>query len=398
MKQLLIRNDRITPARANWSRPVGVEYQFKTRVFASRDGSEQREALWQRPNIALKFTTLLSRAGISRMHLDMKPGMEVPLAVRAEWSQARLGAPASSGSSALVLDRLLPGAVAGAKVIVTTDTHEDLYTLSAVNHPVLTLLEPTERAYSDGTRVHLAFTTRAPEDVEFTAQAEAVWTGNMRFDVLQGTFQEPVTSADDTFEGRELLLARPNWLKAPKIAFGQRREVLDPGLGLDFTQAPETSDFMQFSAGYVGLNRTQAEALVGFFLRQRGRRNSFWMPLWTRDVVPSETALVAANEFQIDGPDFRGAYDASPMWNTLIAIWADGSHQINRITQLSGASDTTVECADDWDEPIVPETRVYWLPRWRFDTDKLDVRWRTDTVAETQLAFRTLTNEPIQEV
>jgi hypothetical protein len=285
--------------------------------------------------------------------------------------------------------------VAGCQIIVTTETHEDWFEVSAVGGGVVTILGATSAEYPPGSRVHLAYTARMPDKAPVSAETASVWTGRFRFEVLPGTPAETYPAASgDTFEGREVFLRRPNWSDTPRLDFGQERETFDPGIGSNVVAAPQLDDHLTVRYGHTGLNAASSEDLIGFFLRQRGRRNPFWTPLWTRDIAPSATDTGAATSFQIDGSEFRAAYDGHQVYRAMIAFWGDGSHQINRVSAITGAADSVVEFAAPWDQPILPTTRVHWLLRSRLESDTLDVRWRTDTVCEVALPIRSLYAPP----
>ncbi len=389
----LNRNGPIAVTRPNWSRPLGVEYSFKTSIFTSRAGIEQREAMRQTARLALKFTTALSRAGLTRLHADLVEGQHQPTLVRAEWRRVKLTADHTAGGTQVEVSAAPAWLVAGIDVILTTETHEDHFTVSSVSGTTVTLGSVTVRDYSAGAKLHPAYWTRASDKIDLRASTDMVWQGNIRFDVTPGAATEVYAKAGGyAFGCREVFLQKPNWRDQPRLTFTQERDVFDPGIGLIDVVAPHLGDHQTMRLGYTGLTAEDAEGLIEFFQRMKGRRGSFWMPTWQRDVQPSATPLAPTDQFQVDGQDFRDAYSGHPIFNTMIAFWEDGSFQINRLTGISGAADSTdstVEFRNDWVNPINESTKIMWMPLWRFDSDTLDVRWLTDEVAEMQFVVKT---------
>ena len=389
--QALIRNNRIAVTRPNWSREVGVEYTFKTRIFTARDGTETRESLRLSARVSLQYNTVLSRNKIARYAADLRKGLDGLFAVRAEWLPARVDSLVSAGASTIPVTETPRWLVAGCQIVVTTGTHEDLFTVSAVASDTITIDGTTSADYAEGSPVHLAYSARLPDSFNLNAETPGVWAGAVRYDVLPGTPVETFGPAvADTFENQEVLLLRPNWADRPQFTFTQAREEFDPGMGRSLVQAPQRADHFAAKYSYAGYNADRVDTLISFFLRHRGRRNSFWCPIWASDIQPSETDTGSASTFQIDGSDFRDAYDDHPVYQAMLAVWPDGSHQANRVTAITGTTDSIVEFSGAWVESITPDTTIYWLPNCRFDSDVLDVRWLTDTVCEISLPIRSL--------
>jgi len=281
--------------------------------------------------------------------------------------------------------------VAGCQIIVTTDSTEDLFEAASVSGNVVTLTTAATRGAPQGSRVNVAHWVRPPDSQVFAAETDMLWTANLRYDVVPGSSFETFKAAEGAlYEGREVFLTKPNWRETPRFTFAQERDEFDPGQGISSFLAPHKADQLQLQLTYSAFTSAQADELISFFLRQRGRRNSFWMPTWSRDILPSAAAMPAANQFQIDGGDFWQVYADSPVYRRMIAFWPDGSHQINRVTEIAGSTNSFASFADNWVNSITPGTRIMWLPLWRFESDTLDVQWLTDSKAEMQFPVRTL--------
>lgn len=388
---VLNRNAAIAVTRPNWSRAVGIEYSFKTGIYTSRNGTEQREALRQTPRVSLKFSTVLSRAGILRHTADMAANQLGPIAVRAEWSRAETSDPVLAGAFTFAVSVVPAWLFEGVTLTLTDAVNEELVEVLDVTDTTVTVDTAFSQDFAAGTRVNLAYWTRPPEKVNFSAETDTLWTGNVRYDVLPGLPRSPCPPQMPFFyKGHELFLTKPNWRGKPKITFLQERDVFDPGLGKIVVSAPEEANHLQLQLGYSRTNSEDADAMIAFFLRQKGRRTAFWMPTWSRDILPSDTILPAANTFQIEGPDFRAAYTDDAVFQAMILFNADGSYQANRLESIGGTTNSELSFQDNWLNSITSDSKIMWLPLWRFATDTLDVQWLTDTVAETQFSIKTL--------
>lgn len=391
MTKVRDRNARIAVTRPNWRTPVGVEYSYRTSVFTSRDGTEQREAIRQAPRMVLKFTTALTRLGVARMHEDLTTGQAEQFLVRAEWLFVRTTADHVSPSTDFDLDQVPEWLVAGQQIIVQTADREDAYVVDSVAGSTVTVDAASAVDYPTGSKVYLAYWARAADQVQFNALTSRTWTGAMRFDVTPGSdVAYSGLPSGLAFHGRELFLAKPNWRENPRVIFTQDRDVFDPGMGRIDVFAPHDVDALRQTYGYTGLSPDRSEELVDFFKRRRGRRGSFWMPVWHDPIQPSDTVLAGDNTFRVDGDDFRTAFDGDEVYRTMVAFWPDGTIEINTISSIAGTTDSEITFAQDWSQPVTAATRVYWLARVRFESDTLDVRWPTPEVAELQYTIRTL--------
>lgn len=387
------RNGLIATPRPNWNNPVGVEYTFRTDIFTSRDGTEVRAATRQRARIGLTFTTAMTRAILARHQQDMATNQDALWAVRAEWAWVRLSADAVSPTTTLEVDSIQDWMVAGQQIIIETETHEDRHTIESVDDAAstITLADITTRDYPAGTKVYLSYLSRIMAQSNFNALTSRIWTGAVRYEVNPGEGQA-ITAIPPafTFGSAKMFLTKPNWRENPKVSFDQVRDAFDPGFGLIDVFAPQAADTITVDYGFTGLTRQQSDELVAFFLAMKGRRTSFWVPLWFDDIQPSDDQIGGANLIKIEGEDFRSAYSDHPVYKSVIAFYDDCTYQANTITSIGGSTDSEVLFEDDWSQEINSRTKMYWLIRARFQSDTLDVQWLTNEAAEVTYVLRSL--------
>ena len=388
------RNANIAAPRPNWSNPVGVEYTFKTGIITSRDGTEQRDAQRQTARVALTFTTAMTQALLSRHHGDMVKNQGVVWAVRAEWAWEPSANPAFAPSNEIEFDKIPDWMVVGQSIIVETATTEDWFEITDINNLTITLSDVSGNDYPTGTKVYLAYWTRVGASSDFTAHTNQLWTGAMRYEVNPGDGEPFSNIAPAFFHGYDkMFLKKPNWRTGPKITFLQDRDVFDPGIGLLDVNMPWAANVTKLQYAFTGLSQENSEELVTFFHAMKGRRTAFWIPDWDKTVLPSDTQIVGDNIIQIDGSEFRSAYNGDPTYQSMIALYSDCTYQANTITSYGGTTDTEITFEDDWSQEINSGTRLYWLVRARFESDTLNVSWLTNLAAEVTYALRTLPHD-----
>lgn len=396
MAALYNRIGRIIAARPNWSNAVTVEFQFKTNVFTARDGTEQRESTRQTARVALTYSTILDRDVMRRHMGDLAEAQHLPFAVPSEWRRLTLTVATTGGETVISLDATPFWVAAGVALVVTDGSTAEMVTIASVGVGTVTLVSPVVTAFGAGADVFHAYSARVPDTADFRAVTDRTRTATVRLDVDPVSDPQPLMPATPvTFEGREVLLVKPNWRDEPQLTFSQDRETVDSGVGLIEVGTPRVDHTLTLQLGFTRITTDAAEALIATFLRMKGRRGSFWMPTWQQDIVPRVTAAAASSALEVEGSDFHAAYSASQVYNVLMVRWPDDSYQVNRIASvdLDISLNTVLTMTDPWTADVGASAQVMWCPLWRFASDVLEVEWLTTRVAEMTWAVQTLSNE-----
>lgn len=393
--KVLEREGAILTTRPNWANPLQVEYTFKTGIFTAHDGTEQRWADRQNPRVSFQFTTALKQAGLLRHQADMVKDQIGPYAMRVESSWIVTDANGFVDSPAVWLGSNPDWLVPGATVIITTATKEFVVEVDTLSVNGFFATANLTEVIPAGSKVHLAYWVRPDASSSFELQTSTVWTGNLRFEAVPGqVVVQPNNYAGLVYDGREVFTSAPNWRSNLQLSFEQDRQVFDPGFGLNYMSSPRVSETVQLRATHTATTPKKAKDLIDFFLRHKGRRDSFWMPTWSNDVVPMKNLLLAPTEMVVQGSEFRETFTGSKTHQNMIVFWQDGTVQCNRIESIGGVSDTLLTFEKSWAYPIEQAARVMWLLLWRFDSDTLQVEWLTDQKAEMQMPMRTIFATP----
>ena len=396
MTALYSRIGRIIAARPNWVSPVTVEFQFKTNVFAARDGTEQRESLRQSARVALSYNTLLDRATLRRHMGDLAEGQHLLFTVPTEWRRLFLSASTAGGETTISLDGTPFWLVPGAVLVVSDGSVAERVKVASVGVDSATLTAPIVSAFASGANVFHAYSARAQGSVGFRAAADRTRTTTLRLDVDPASDPQPLIPASPaTFEGDELFLTKPNWRDEPETTFLQEREDVDSGVGPMEAWTPRVDHTYTLQLGFMGATADAAETLIATFLRMKGRRGSFRMPTWQQDIDARIAAPAASSTIEVAGSEFHAAYGASKVYNVVMVRWPDDTYQVNRIAavNLDVSLNSVLTMVDPWTRDVGGDATIMWCPLWRFASDVLEVEWSTTRVAEMTLAMQTLTNE-----
>lgn len=392
---MLDRDGRIPAAVPNWQSAVETRYEFKTFIHTSRDGSERREALRVEPRLAVQFETILSQSKRLRHVRDLVEGADQQFVVPWRWHKTTTAALMISGAASFTVDSVPHWLVEGAVIVLVTETTEIARTVESVVGVTITVTAPVGEDVAAGSKVCRAYTMWAENSVTAAMQTRDGWTGSMTFEQDPGA--EPVTwntLSPTQFESVDLFETKPNWREAPDLLISQIQDTFDPGQGRRMVESVAANQQMTLKLLFTGRTYAQAEALIDFFCRHKGRQGEFWMPTWIDD-VPANDQSSGTNSLTVPGEDFDAVYNGSDVWNVVAARQPDGSIQLNRITSMTtSGGDSVLTMEDNWTADITASTKLGFCPRWRFAADLLRVEWRTSTVAEITMAMQTLPNEP----
>lgn len=380
------RSGLIPITTPNWKSNVGVDYEFKTTVAASQNGTEQRRALRQTPRVSYEFSTILTEAGVHRHMADLAASQDSLFTVPTPWRWTRI---AGITGAVVTLAEVPFWVQAGVRLILESATQQEIVTVASVSGSDVTLSAEPGYSFAANDRLWHAGLARAQDKVTLAAQTNTVFDGQVSFALDPGA--DPLvlpTLARSMHEGKDILAIRPNWQSAPRFEIATSRDLVDFGRGVigDYNALPYHSRTLRL--GYTFTDPRAAEEFLAFFCLCQGKRASFWMPTWTADLTTTNTV---ARNIEVAGTDIYDAYNGSPVYNAI--YWAGQVNRVSSMEVINSGADTRLVMADSWSNTIPAGTRLSWCPLWRWATDKLTFEWETNGVAEVSTAFQTLPNE-----
>lgn len=391
MRHVRPRFGNVLGFRLNWNQAVRVDYEFMTEIRTTRSGVEQREAVRQTPRVTLSYPFTVTADAADRIMRDMRAKTLDVWSVPVPWRRARLAVAATEASTSLRIAgapfwaepgifAVVRGARAGQPV--------EAIRVVAVDGDELVTQEPLQSAYGEGASVHFAYPARLPEELRFQSVLPDVYSGLVALEVDPGVSPQPtLAGAIPRYRDSDVLLLRPNWRDGVEIGLVRTADRVDFGRG-----RIEVSDSVGFTnerrrLHVYAFDQESAEQMIGFFMRQKGRRGSFWAPSWSKDVRRLGTVSQGASFFYTPGTSFAESYAGDRVRSHLIHMRPDGSFQANRVTGMAADSGRTrIDMSAAWQRPIAPTDRLHWLFRCRFGSDTLSVAWESPDVAHAEFA------------
>jgi len=385
------RVGNITALQPNWRGGVEVQYQFKTSILTSYDGTEQRAALRERPRMEVSFDAILLEGMIHRHAADVTKDPDALFVLPLYWRRAEV---VSVAGATLTLVSTPFWIVPGVRLVLDGTTQEAVTVLSVVG-AVVTLESAVVGAFLAGDIVYPAVLSRVESETDLRHPTSRVATAAVRFnmDPASDPMVSPVITPT-TYRGMDVFTTRPNWQNAPQITFTSGRVQFDPGRGLVVTDNPLPFTQRLLKIGFTEFSAAGAEAFIAFFMRTKGMRGAFRMPTWLVDMRARIPAAAGSSAIEIEGSDFAEAYSGD---STLDCVSVDKSGVVT-LAKVSSISITAgghsrLNLAEPLPVSIAAGEALSWCPAWRLATDSLTVRWVTDEAAELEMAVRTIPGE-----
>ena len=386
------------PLEPNWSQSYKLSYAFKTEILQSRNGKEQRIALRTAPRKTVSYRSTATGAEFDSAKALLWNWQDkvfvVPELPRFVTSVAEM----EVGSYTMQVDSLPSWIVSGAAAMLRYGDASELRVVDSAVAGAVTFRGTSVVTWPEGTKLYAAISGYLANSVGASRVTNAVAQVTTTLSVmpLSEPWVEPPVAAQ-TFNGRELFLKRPNW--ASEVSSTAQHEVdeidYDRGGIFRYTAIPFGTESRR--ALYLNRDATQAQQLLDFFCRMRGRQGEFYMPTWEYDFKPKVPSISTAASMRVAGPELADSYGASTVHKAMFVMLLDGSTlyrkvlSVARVTDAEG-TDSLITISGTWGATVSQDTIVMcgWMPAWRLSSDELVVEWLTNSVAQAQITMQTV--------
>lgn len=417
----------------NWSESVTETYEFRTTVFTSHSGQEQRVAERLTPRRTVSFSTLLwdERLLAFKALMHSRGAETITIPDPARYASVLL-VDAPIGASTIIVSSVAWLAEGTQLSISNFDTTEffgaeDLVAVGSFSLSFnddfengsqrfqVTLADPLTRAWSAGAVLRPAVVGRLAQSVTLNHLTDDKATGSISLRIMPPS-AAPVLSAASltTFNGRPVLLAKPNWAQTPTVTFSTPFEEVDYDRGVIATFLPIEfyTKITQFT--YTDRSKDDLGSVLKLFNAMRGRQGEFYCPSWTTDMLPSGGIPNGSVHLTVVGSRVAETYSGSTVENAIAIRLSDGSWIFRKVLAIEeteeggpgafsldydpsfdGAavgmfSKLTLDVAVSQDLYQRDIVMICWLNVCRFAADALTIRWFTDEVGQAVVQVMTL--------
>lgn len=391
---------KLWPIVPNWSSPMRESWAYLTEIISSRTGREQRIAQRAVPRKTVEFSSLVhgdDRRTLNRL-LDTAQQIEFVLpdfpryvTATEEIEEGSLFASFDSAPewlSAGILVVLVHGDRMELRYVEDVDT-DDLF---------LTFKDTTTVAWPAGTRLHFGLLGNLAMNLGTRRLTNDAAEVSFRFESAPGKELEiapPV--ATETWNDREVVLVRPNWLESVSLGFERNSEVVDYGRGVTRRFTPERTGSRLQRATYLGRDYATVKGTLDIFKRAIGQQREFYMPTWENDLPLRVQANAGTATLRTPGQDVARDYEDHPVMKNVMVLMRNGDRLYRRVNSISIVDDelgqdSVLLMSTTWPYNIDPAqvVMVSWMPCCRFASDSITIEWLTLSKAQMQLPIRTI--------
>lgn len=187
------------------------------------------------------------------------------------------------------------------------------------------------------------------------------------------------------YRDRPLALWAPNWIDRVQENWAMPEFSFDTGYGLPWFQPKLKSPIRTASYKALIRGKEDADELVSFFCYCRGRQASFYAPTWTDDFIFTTPTTEGQNTLRVRGQGPLKLFSESNVFRNIAVRVGSTFHLTGVVDVYAFGSDCEVVLATPIPEGFSGATRASWLLRQRFSADNLELEYRSDRVAETDI-------------
>lgn len=383
----------VFPFKPNWAEGYEVLMAYKTDIFTSRSGKEQRRALRSTPRRTVTYSAMTHGSDMVAFQRLMATKQNADFHLP-DWSRFVRTEGVEAGATHFSIRSISPPwLVAGATVfLIDGDTVASATIASASSHTVA-LTAPSPQTFSGGTVLRPTFDGLLGS-LATTSNTSNLVTVNVSFDVTPGS----VPNSADVFApwvvaGKEVFGFNWNWGEAVSTDYQWSVEQVDFQRGVTTTYRPLDFGTVVQKATLVRQTE-QVGAITRFVERQKGQRGEFWMPSGTADMELLSNISNGSASFTVAGSDLYEKFSLDPVYTGVALYLRDGRkvfRKINSIGLSGGNSIVNLSVAATFAIPTTLVAKISWMRPARFASDEQTIEYLTDDVAQLQVTTTTVT-------
>lgn len=385
---------RLFDFRPNWKESVSVRLEYRTDIFTSRSGREQRRALRGDARKVLEFTVSIYADKLRSFQRLMAKWQSRPVTMGDPTRHVPVRKVVPPGSNVVRVDDLPEWLTPGTTVLLEDGDTRELAVIGSIDVIDVQLLSPLENGYPLGTVVRPVVSGLLDANLSATHLNDNVAEVPITLAVDPGS--EPVFVTDTGMfihGGREVFAHPPDWGQSVTSSFAWPRETVDFGFGRIENYAPTNFGVLTRQSAFLNRTAAQAREMEGFFNRAKGQRGEFYWPTGTND-LPLVNGLISGTDYlRAIGTEIHDEFADDTVYRAVQVLTKDDRRLFRTVVgMVTDTGNTIVQFDEPWlfDEPADNIAMVSWLTAARFASDQFSAEWITNEVMQTQLATQTL--------
>ncbi|MDX0622901.1 hypothetical protein GOD54_23665 [Sinorhizobium medicae] len=407
-------------ANPTWDLSYQVSRTYKTDIFVSTSGEEQRRAIRQTPRKTLDFNVIMTQDELRDFQTTMSIWQNRSFTVPELTRFIRLSEDVAAGSSFLPVDEVPDWLAPGGLIVVTDRGMHEIQVVNSILNGRLYLTAVVQRAWPAGTKVahclagHLEASFDLSRDTNrvargaltlsvdpgsetyptpFEVPSDDIYPGLTTYPDMSPMLSVPSNSEDLYFyDGDEIFLLRNNWGQG--VTEGREWPVAPVDYGFGVVEWDWDIEFSTrtLSATITVHTVARQRYLEKFFDRMRGAQGNFWMPTWENDLPISSDIVAETQSITVTASRAARLLLSSPIYRDIAVVTNTMDVYANSILAVDIVDGKAVlSLRDPWPVDLSADDilMVSWLLAWRMSADEQIFSWITDGVAQVVFECRT---------
>ena len=408
---------RLWPIPPNWADGVNVTLSFKTDVFTSRSGREQRRELRQTPRKSFEFSVLTENEDFRRIERTMSKWYGYPLQMADPTRTLTAATVNPDGSMVIACEcddcRLaqygcpstceLPYWAATDASVILDDGYGRIAQryIASASGTTITFTDTASPPWPAGTIIRPTVVGIFPQSITVNNPTSTVATAQVTIDVTPGSEAEVLSNPqEEIHNGREVFPIRPNWATGLSSKWSREYEQVDFGRGVIETYHPTAFSTRITTSEIVADNPDLALAIENFFRRMRGRRGEFYIPTYERDMELAADIVAGSDTITVLGTDTYADYSDSTVHRAVAIRLFDGRNIYRSLRSMYISGDNTaLQFEGGFLSNISTADVAYvsWMTVARFSSDDLTFSWQTESLVKISMNTTSLEDLTVED-
>lgn len=371
---------------------------WATNIITAYDGTEQRVSLKDYPSVSVSMT--VNAQGVSSGFMSsLLWGWHTRSFALPLWHMSsNLKSSVQIGSGEVFLDTSNRPFRPDTLAVLLTDSHNyEAVEIKEVHPDKLVLKRPLEYAWGFGTPVMPARVAQLPPSVKRDWQTPNLVSSAITFEFSDDEVA-PEGSFGETYKGYPVMPVAPNFS-------GGKQETNTANMQEVTTRTGTTVYDVRSELGHISWDfkwwlrhRENIEKFRRWCYSNRGSAGIFWVPTWKFDLYLGEAVKQGANAITIKSISYSAMYELNTGRNHFRMTLKNGTVFMREIKGAVKSSNNPEHELITIDEPFpyqIEPSEVFmicFIGLHRFDSDTVQLDWKSDELVETNTTVRLLTH------
>lgn len=387
----------VFPFAPNFDDDFTESLEWKTDILRAYDGSEQRRALRTKARRSFEYKYLLKSTD-QQIFQNILWGWQNRAYLLPVWSDiVRVTAAVNIGDLTINANPTNLSFFPATSAVLFKDASNyevvDIDTLSTT----IKLSRATTKAWPVGTAVFPVVAGYVEESVSISRMTDNVMSGSVRFKTSPTSTDPytPTATATTTYNSLEVITVQPNWADNIDYTFDFQRDDIDFDTGAFYVIGTELYSRNTRKFAWLLNGRSAILSFRQFLARCRGQAKTFYVPSWTNDFTVIADIGSGTTTLTVTDNQFRQVVGVNTAHDRIMIRMTDGSVFYRQITGVGVAGDgvNTLLSIDSALGTAYTKDKVkavHMLHLCRLGTDKVDIVWKTNSIAQVSTTLMTV--------